>query len=298
MRKKKLQKFEHYYNLMMSEKIAYEISPVTLSRIKVIWNKSISPFWRDVDPSTIDQQLVIEFMNWHKEHRPKVQFVNVFKYLGNVFNVMIESGAMELSKKPKLDLPKDEQKHHAKQKGRYITDEEFGKIISGASGWFKVYFLILFTSGFRKMELGKLELSRLNKVENRYIALLRENDTKTGRPRIVPFSDAVTALVEQQINPGAKYLFHGKDLSKHVTPQTIDNEWKKAKSLAGIDGRMRLHDCRHSCASNLAKDGINPIVVVTNLGMSLAMFQKTYLKLQAEDLFIASDSSNKRIKGL
>lgn len=298
MAKKKEQNFTHFYNLMMSQKLAYDIKPVTISRAKIIWRKSLSEFWGNRLPSEINHELIVEFINWHKEKRPGIQFVNVFKYLGNIMAVMVESGGLDVSKKPKLEVPKDEQKHHAKQKGRYINDEEFQRIVENTTGWFKLYFLIIFTSGFRKMELGKLEISRLRKIENRYIAVLGTEHTKTGRSREVPFSDILTPLVDEQLKAGSPFLFPSKDLARHITPQTIDNEWKKAKMAAGIEGRMRLHDCRHSCASNLAKDAINPIVVVTNLGMSLQMFQKTYLKLKAEDLFIASDSSNKRIKKL
>lgn len=290
--------FKDFYEQMCDSKIAYETSPVTMSRIKTIWEKSLAPFWKDIQPKEIDQKLITKFIIWHKENRKDIQLVNVFKYLGNVFNVMVESGAMELARKPKLELPKDEQKHHATQKGRYITDDEFRRILSKSEGWFKLYFLILYTSGFRKMELGKLEISRISKIENRYIATLNINNTKTGNARVVPFSDILTPLVEEQLKCvlESQYLFPSIiDKSKHISPQAIDQKWIKAKKDAAIDGKMRLHDCRHSCASNLAKDAINPIVVVTNLGMSLAMFQKTYLKLTAQDLFIVADAAKKRI---
>lgn len=288
--------FNHYYNLMMSQKLAYATSPVTLSRIEVIWRKSLSPFWKNYKPENINQELIVEFINWHRENRKGVQLVNVFKYLGNMMQVMVEAGALDIAKKPKLELPKDEQKHHAKQKGRYITDQEFQSILNKTTGWFKLYFLILYTSGFRKMELGKLEISRLRKIENRFIAILTTDDTKTGRAREVPFSEMLTPLVEEQLKLGSKYLFPSlKDLNIHIWPHSIDHEWKKAKIAAGIGGKLRIHDLRHSCASNLAKDNVNAVVVVTNLGMSLQMFQRTYLKLTAQDLFIASDSSNKRI---
>lgn len=267
-----------------------------MSRVEVIWRKSLSPFWQDKMPNEVNQELIVEFINWHREHRKNVQLVNVFKYLGNIMQVMVESGALPISQKPKLELPKDEVKHHAQQKGRYITDEEFIKILYKTSGWFKLYFLILYTSGFRKMELGKLKTSRLRKIEKRYIAILTTDDTKTGRAREVPFSELLTPLVDDQLKNGSEYLFPMiKNKNEHIRPQTIDYEWNKAKAAAGIDGKMRLHDLRHSCASNLAKDGVSPIVSVTNLGMSLAMYQKTYLKLAAQDLFVVSDSSNKRI---
>lgn len=296
--KKKRIDFEYFYQLMMSEKIAYETSPATISRIKVLWNKSISPFWRKIEPKEINQQLVIEFINWHKKNRPGVQLVNVFKYLGNIFGTMVEAGFLEPAKRPKLELPRDEQKHHQKQKGRYITDDEFKRILKGCSGWFKLYFIILFTSGFRKMELGKLELSRLRKENDRYIATLTTDDTKTGKAREVPFSEMITLLVDKQIKKNSQYLFPNASNTSHISAQSIDHKWSLAKRSAKIEGKMRLHDCRHSCSSNFAKEKINPIIAVTTLGMSLAQYQKTYLHLKPEDLFAASDSFNSRLKKL
>jgi len=295
MKPKKAVLFSDFYQKMLDQKIAHETSPVTMSRIDVIWRKSLAPFWKSIKPKEINQDLVTKFINWHREKREGIQFVNVFKYLNNVFNVMVEAGALPIEKKPKLEIPKTEQLHHARQKGRYITDQEFQVILDHSEGWFKLFFLILFSSGFRKMELGKLEVSRLRKVGNRYVAVLNTDNTKTGRAREVPFSEVLTPLVDEQLKNGSSYLFPSNDKQSHIRPQTIDLAWKKAKTAAGIEGKMRIHDCRHSCASNLAKENVNSVVVVTNLGMSLAMFQRTYLKLKAEDLFIVSDSFNKKI---
>jgi integrase len=296
MAKKEL--FFAYYDRMIAQKKAYETSAVTLTRIDVIWRKSIAPFWRDVDPKKINQEMVVDFINWHKSNRPGVQLINVFKYLGNIFAVMVESGAMDQAKKPKLDLPRDEQKHHAKQKGRYITDAEFDQILSQTKGWFRLFLLIAFTTGMRKMELGKLELSRLDFDPNsmRFIISLETDDTKTGMARKIPIPGALNAMIREQIKPTAKHLFSAPNSeANHIPAQFIDREWSKAKKAAGIVGRMREHDIRHTAASNMAKAGINPIMATTILGMSLSTFQKRYLKLTPEDLMLASESAIMRL---
>lgn len=298
MKKKKSLTFTDFYQQMLAQKLAYETSPVTMARVKTIWEKSLKPFWKDIEPKELNQKLVIEFMNWHKEHRKDIQLVNVFKYLGNIINTMVEAGALDVSKKPKLELPMNEQKHHAKQKGRYITDKEFRAILEHTSGWFRLYILISYCTGMRKMEIGKLELSRLRDDGDRYTVLLNTDNTKTGLAREIPLPAMLKPLVEEEINKsGFRYLFPlQSDLSRHVNPQGIDAKWVKAKKDAKIDGKMRLHDIRHSNASNLAKDNINPIVAVTNLGMSLAMFQKTYLKLTSQDLVVASENAVARLE--
>jgi len=295
MAKKEL--FFAYYDRMIAQKKAYEISPVTLSRIEVIWRKSIAPFWREIDPKKINQEMVVDFINWHRAHRPGIQLVNVFKYLGNIFAVMVESSAMDPAKKPKLDLPRDEQKHHARQKGRYITDAEFDQILTQTKGWFRLFLLIAFTTGMRKMEIGKLEISRLefDSDSNRFIISLDTDDTKTGMARKIPIPGALNELIRQQINAGSRYLFPSFDLSQHVPAQAIDRKWAAAKKAAGIVGKMREHDIRHTAASNMAKAGINPMMATTILGMSLSTFQKRYLKLTPQDLMLASESAVLRL---
>lgn len=289
--------FKDFYDQMIEQKKAYETSPVTMSRIETIWKKSLRPFWENIEPEKINQQLITTFINWHKEHRKGVQLVNVFKYLGNVFAVMVEAGAMEISKKPKLELPKTEQLHHARQKGRYVTDEEFRRILAKIPKEMQLFFLISYCTGMRKMEIGKLEISRLRLANDRYVAILDTDDTKTGLAREVPFPTILKPLIDEQLKLGSKYLFPMQtDMNRHIKPAGIDVFWVKAKKDAGIIGKMRLHDLRHSCASNLAKSNINPIVAVTMLGMSLVTFQKTYLKLTANDLIVASESAVLRLK--
>jgi integrase len=266
-----------------------------MSRIDVIWRKSLAPFWKNIRPKEISQGLVIEFINWHKKARPNIQLVNVFKYLGNIFQVMVEAGALELAKKPRLELPKTEQLHHSKQKGRYITDEEFNQILSKTSGWFKLFLLIAYTTGMRKMEIGKMELARMEKIGERWIFSLNTDNTKTGNARKIPLAKMLTPLVDEQIKKNEKYLFEFS--GHHVKPQSIDQKWQRAKRDAQIIGRMREHDLRHSAASNMAKAGINPVMATTLLGMSLQMFQKTYLKLTPDDLVIASESAVGRLRG-
>jgi len=284
-----------FYHKMLDHKKAHDTGLATMARIDIIWRKSLAPFWKNIKPKDINQELITKFINWHKEKRPGIQLVNVFKYLGNIFAVMVESGAMDIARRPKLELPMAEQKHHMEQKGRYITDEEFQAILMHSEGWFHLFLLIAYTTGMRKMEIGKLEISRLKKVGDRYVAHLATSDTKTGRARQIPFAKYLTTFIDEQVKSGSRYLFPAGDPFKHIQPQAIDMKWKQAKKAAGIVGKMREHDLRHSAASNMAKSGISAVMATTILGMSLNTFQKTYLKLTADDLIGATESAVSRL---
>ena len=43
---------------------------------------------------------------------------------------------------------------------------------------------------------------------------------------------------------------------------------KKVQKKAGITGRLRIHDLRHTCASLLIDQGVNPRVIMHQLGHS------------------------------
>lgn len=291
--------FKDFYELMMDEKVTNETAPITMKRVEGIWRLSLEPFWAYIQPGDINQQMVTEFITWHRRHRPGVQLINIFKYLGNVLNTMVDAGAMLAPNKPRLDLPKEEVKHHAKQKGRYITDDEVHSILKHSDKQTWLLVMIAYCTGMRKMEIGSLSLERLEKQSGRYVIKLDTDDTKTGLAREVPLPISLNVAVEAQINKKSDFLFPMKtDLKRHTSSQLIDKGWVEAKTAAKIKGQMRFHDLRHTCASNFAKANINPVIAVTILGMSFTTFQKTYLKLKASDLIIASETNSDRILGV
>ena len=290
--------FKDFYDLMLDEKVSSETAIATMKRIEVIWRLSLEPFWAYTRPEDINQQMITEFMTWHKRKRPGIQFINVFKYLGNVINVMIEAGAMLPADRPRLEIPRDEVKHHAKQKGRYVSDEEVREILKHSDKQTWLLVMIAYCTGMRKMEIGSLALERLEKHAGRYVIKLDTDDTKTGLAREVPLPASLNDAIQFHIRPKASYLFPMKtNLKRFMSPQLLDKGWVEAKTAAKIKGALRFHDLRHTCASNFAKGNINPVIAVTILGMSLQTFQRTYLKLKASDLIIASETNADRLLG-
>ncbi len=285
-----------FYAQMIAEKTAAQIKPQTISRIETIWRLSLKPFWEYCKPEDINQDKVTDFITWHRRNRPGRQLFNVLKYLSNILDVMIENEGLPPNKKPRLDLPKDEERHQRKQKGRYVTDAEAKALVENSEGFIKLMILIAYCAGMRKMEIGSLELSRLKRSKDRYIVKLDTDDTKTGLAREIPLPAFLTPLIEAQIIPGATHLFPMKsDPKRFMSSQLIDKDWVEVKKAAEITGRMRFHDLRHTAASNFSKSNINPFVAVTILGMSFQTYQKRYLKLVSEDLIIGTETNADRL---
>lgn len=285
-----------YYEIMIAEKKTIDIKESTLKRIYAVWEFSLKDYWGFLTANEINQDTVTNFITWHKRKRPSIQFVNAFKYLGNIFNVMIERGYLLAINKPKLTIPKDEQKQHDKQKGRYITDIEFKSILENVDQKTKTILLIAYCTGMRKMEILSLERSRVQFLDNRYIFKLDTADTKTGKARTIPIPEFLNQQIKDLYKLNSVYLFPMlTDKSRFMSGQLLDKEWVKGKRLANIKGQMRFHDLRHTAATNLARENINPTVAVTMLGMSLGTYQKAYLKLQTSDIIKASEANAKRL---
>jgi integrase len=122
---------------------------------------------------------------------------------------------------------------------------------------------IAFYSGMR---LG--EIKRARPVGTAWVL----DDTKNGKPRIVPINPRV-AVCARRFNP--------------ATPKiTIQRCWEKAREVAGLHG-MHFHDWRHSAASALINAGVDLFTVGRVLGHSDPRSTARYSHLALETLELA-----------
>lgn len=286
--------FADFYHQMIEQKKADDVKPSTLRRIHSVWEHSLKPYWEFIQPAEINQPMITDFINWHRQRRPGRQLVNVFKYLGNVFTVMVESEVMQITRRPKLPLPKSEVRHHNEPKGRAPEAEEVGRIMRKADPRTELQILIGFTAGMRKMEIGSLPKKKVERrPDGRFVLKLSTDVTKTGIARIIPLPGKASRLMEEALAAAGKseWVFPmPTDPSRHTTARAMDVAWAEAKEKAEISERLRFHDLRHGAATAMARSGINPAVACTILGMSLSTFQKKYLKLAEKDLIIGTEA--------
>lgn len=282
--------FRDFYQMAIEEKERLEVRAATLRRINTIWKNNIEPFCGDLKPSEIidqDRNFIDDFMKWHRKSRPGVQFINTFKYLGNVFRIMAERGAIPFDKIPKLELPKPESRHHVSKKGRIVQDEEFLSVHRSTAADYQLILSIAFYLGMRKMEIGSLRPEQvvLEPGEG-YFFDFRHEDTKTGLERMVSIPEfLVKRVLDCKANCGGYFLFPSpQDSTKAITSKSIDYAWKVAKLAAKVPGRIRFHDLRHTRATAMVSAGENPLLISTHLGMTIQTLQKRYYHLKPKDL--------------
>lgn len=157
------------------------------------------------------------------------------------------------------------------QVGRYITEEEFERLIavcetdnSLLSVRNKAIFYCL-QVGLRRSEISNLELADYNKQEHQ----LTVRKAKGNKTRLVPLTAKGIIAVDEYLELSGHttgHLIVTVDRDRHkLDDEAIYNVVKKIASLAGVEN-TGAHDFRRSCASNLLEKGADLVIVQKILG--------------------------------
>ena len=171
---------------------------------------------------------------------------------------------------------------------RFLSREEIGRLHEVLDGYeprqssckaqVDIIRLLLLT-GCRSGEILKL---RWREVDGDTLEL---EDSKTG-PRQVLLSFEARAIIERQPREGSPWVFPSP-----VNPARARFDlslWKKVRKLAGIED-VRLHDLRHTFASQAAMQGIPLPVVARLLGHAQVQMTLRYAHVSDRDVEAAAD---------
>ena len=171
---------------------------------------------------------------------------------------------------------------------RFLSREEIGRLHEVLDGYeprqpsgkaqADIIRLLLLT-GCRAGEMVKL---RWREVDGDTLEL---EDSKTG-PRQVLLSPEACAVIERQPRLGSPWVFPSP-----VNPDRARADlglWKKVRKLAGIED-VRLHDLRHTFASQAAMQGIPLPVVARLLGHAQVQMTLRYAHVSDRDVEAAAE---------
>ena len=117
----------------------------------------------------------------------------------------------------------------------------------------------------------------------------RIHTTKTGKPRHVPLSDGVMALLTALARiDQVDHVFANPKTRKPFV--SIFSAWSTARKKAGLED-VRVHDLRHSFASLLINSGRSLYEVQTLLGHTQTRTTQRYAHLAPETLLAASNAA-------
>jgi integrase len=170
---------------------------------------------------------------------------------------------------------------------RFLNEDEvrrlYSAVLTSDNPMLKYIVPMLLLTGARKREVLDARWEDFD-ADNR---LWRIPFTKSGKPRTVPMSDGVMALLDTVPRVvGSVYVFPNPETCKPYV--TIHNAWNTVRKRAGLR-EVRLHDLRHSFASILINSGRSLYEVQHLLGHTQIKTTERYAHLQQDTLMRAAN---------
>ena len=147
---------------------------------------------------------------------------------------------------------------------------------------------LLLLTGCRKGEIQQLKWSEVDGD------VLRLETSKTG-PRTVWLSEAARAILARQPRTGGAFVFPSpRNPAKPRSAETM-RLWDRARAEAGIED-VRLHDLRHTVASQAVARGVALSTVARMLGHSDPKMTLRYAHVRDPDVEAAAERIGKVIE--
>lgn len=170
---------------------------------------------------------------------------------------------------------------------RYLSKEETQRLRDALdqseNPQLKFIVPLLLLTGARKREILDAKWEHVS-LERR---TLRVPLSKSGKPRLIHLSETVMSILRQVPRfEGCPYVVPNPKTK--VPFVSIFLSWNNARKRAGL-AEVRMHDLRHSFASNLVNAGQSLYVVSKALGHSQIKTTSRYSHLSQETLLAAAD---------
>lgn len=174
-----------------------------------------------------------------------------------------------------------------RESGRVLTQEELNALFDAMGETGRDQFTLAYECAMRLREMLYLSWDRVN-LENGMITL-RKEDVKTGRKRnkgrsFIMSEDALNRLRARKARSGDKSPYVFPSRTSLAKPQRQNKAmWKRAKRVAGIQGRCRWHDIRHTAITHMVADPTQSIMLISEyVGASVRTLQQVYIHSTAE----------------
>jgi integrase len=144
---------------------------------------------------------------------------------------------------------------------RFLSEAEEARCLSVLGQWGKDdhqdVFVVLVDTGMRSSEVFRLEARDCDLDRG----LLSAWQTKNGRPRSIPMTDRVRAIVARRVATGASRVFPFDNA-------WLDHLWSRLRGHLELteDKQFVPYALRHTCASRLVQRGVGIRVVQEWLG--------------------------------
>lgn len=173
---------------------------------------------------------------------------------------------------------------------RYLTREEFAKVLDKADERLRPVITFAVHTGMRESEILGLQWSDVD-LENRYASLY---ETKNSDPRKVAMNaSAIVAILPLKLSKADHVFSDGQGIP--FSPRTVLWWFKQALEEAEIRD-FRFHDLRHTCASWMAMAGVPVEKIQKQLGHKDIRMTMRYMHLAPDGIRSGADQLDRWFK--
>lgn len=141
--------------------------------------------------------------------------------------------------------------------------------------WSRPLFVVAVETGLSRGDLLGLTWAEVDEAAG----LIRTARQKTGVPATPGITAACAAALQELRAREILSPLVFTDAAGHpVSVMTVRRHFERAKSIAGIDRRLRFHDLRHTCGSRLASEGVSLQVIARWLGHASIRMSERYAR--------------------
>lgn len=183
-----------------------------------------------------------------------------------------------------------------KGRDRWLRDEEERRLLAACPAWLREFVEFAVETGLRLGEILTLQWPHVDLGHG--TLTVEAATTKNGLPRTIPLSDrALAVLQRRQSRSGtASLVVFANRKGGHRTLGTVNRAFRKARTRAGI-ANCRFHDLRHTFATRLCQDGVDPYTVQRLVGHQDPKMTQRYAHHCTESLRRGIEVLNRRGTG-
>jgi len=178
----------------------------------------------------------------------------------------------------------------------YLADEEYARLLDELPQYLKAIFVCGYITGMRKSELAKIQWPQVEFDAG--LITLEKYATKGKKPRTVPILDGDMSTLlqatweERQANwPQSPWVFS----LEGVPLKDFRTSWKNACARAGVP-EFQFHDMRRTAVRNMRRAGVPQVIRMAISGHKTDSMERRYSIVDSEDLSIAKDLMEHRMK--
>jgi integrase len=259
---------DHVVEEFLERHVQRSNRPRTAQGTERLLRQHVLPHWRSRLVHEITRRDVLKILDRVVDGGAPIAANRTFAAVRKFFNWCVARDILAVSPCAGVKPPSAE-----RARDRVLSDDELRLVWAAADklgGTFGPLVKLLALTGQRRDEVARMRWEEVN-IENRLWTLPAER-TKNNKPHEVPLSNAALAVVERVPRvAGSPFVLTTNGGAPPISGYSEGKRRLDALLPADIPA-WRLHDLRRSCASGLARLGINLPVIEKVLNHSSGSF--------------------------